>query len=88
MSHSKKENMGWNWLEGYGKAELEVDTYEVYLMKMKTPICSILLTVLLGHAIPQMVGHQSPTVKACVGARVSPCGICGGQSGIFNGFSL
>jgi hypothetical protein len=36
----------------------------------------------------QEVSHQPLTAEARVRARVSPCGICGGQSGTGADFSL
>jgi hypothetical protein len=35
----------------------------------------------------QAVNRRPPTAKARVRSRVSPCGICGGQSGTGTGFS-
>jgi hypothetical protein len=35
----------------------------------------------------QAVSHQPYTVEAQVHTRVSPCGICGEQSGTWTGFS-
>jgi hypothetical protein len=36
----------------------------------------------------QAVSRRTPTAEARVRSRVSPCGICGGQSGTGTGFSL
>jgi hypothetical protein len=35
----------------------------------------------------QAVSRRTPTAEARVRSRVSPCGICGGQSGTGTGFS-
>jgi hypothetical protein len=40
----------------------------------------------LGRAIAQAASHRLPTAAARVRARVSSCGICGGQSGAGTGF--
>jgi hypothetical protein len=41
----------------------------------------------LGYAMAQAVSRQLLTVKACVHTPVSPCGICGRQSGTGKSFS-
>jgi hypothetical protein len=41
----------------------------------------------LGRAMAQAVSRRPPTAEARVRSRVSPCGICGGQSGTGTGFS-
>jgi hypothetical protein len=48
-------------------------------------ICSYTITA--GHAMAQAVSRRPPTAEARVRCRVSPCGICGGQSGTGTGFS-
>jgi hypothetical protein len=40
-----------------------------------------------GRAMAQAVSRRPPTSEAWVRSRVSPCGICGGQSGTGTGFS-
>jgi hypothetical protein len=40
-----------------------------------------------GRAMAQAVSRRPPTAEAWVRSRVSPCGICGGQSGTGTGFS-
>jgi hypothetical protein len=46
------------------------------------------LTILHGRAMAQAVIRRPLTAEARFRSRVSPCGICGGQSGIGTGFSL
>jgi hypothetical protein len=41
----------------------------------------------LGRAMAQVVSSRSLTVESRVRARVSPCGICGGQGGTGTGLS-
>jgi hypothetical protein len=41
----------------------------------------------LGRAVAQAVSRRPLTAEALVRSRVSPCGICGGQSGTGTGFS-
>ena len=50
-------------------------------------IIYIYLIMIEGRAMAQAVSRRSLTVKARVRSRVSPCGICGGQSGTGTGFS-
>jgi hypothetical protein len=38
------------------------------------------------HAMAQIVSRRAPTMEARVRTWVSPCGICGGQSGTGTGF--
>jgi hypothetical protein len=40
-----------------------------------------------GRAMAQTVSRRPPTAEAWVLSRLSPCGICGGQSGTGTGFS-
>jgi hypothetical protein len=47
-----------------------------------------LVTCRLGGAMAQAVSRRPPTAEVRVRSRVSPCGICGGQSGTGTGFSL
>jgi hypothetical protein len=42
---------------------------------------------IVGRAMAQAVSRRPPTAEARVRSRVSPYGICGGQSGIGTGFS-
>jgi hypothetical protein len=42
----------------------------------------------IGRDMAQAVSGRSPTAEDRVRSRVSPCGICGGQSGTGTGFSL
>jgi hypothetical protein len=46
------------------------------------------LDIHFGHAMAQTVSHRLLTAEARVCPRVSPYGICGGQSGTGTGFSL
>jgi hypothetical protein len=46
------------------------------------------LTVIIGRAMTQVVSRRTLTAETRVRSRVSPCGICGGQSGTGTGFSL
>jgi hypothetical protein len=41
----------------------------------------------VGRVMAQAVSRWTPTAEARVRSRVSPCGICGGQSGTGTGFS-
>jgi hypothetical protein len=43
-------------------------------------------TLRIGHAMAQAVSRRPLTAEARVRSRVSPCGICGGQSGTRTGF--
>jgi hypothetical protein len=40
-----------------------------------------------GRAMAQAVSHRPLTAEARVRSQVSPCGVCGGQSGTGTGFS-
>jgi hypothetical protein len=40
-----------------------------------------------GRAMAQAVSRRPPTAEARVRSRISPCGLCGGQSGTGTGFS-
>jgi hypothetical protein len=40
----------------------------------------------MGRAMAQVVSRRPLTAEARVRVRVSPCGICGGQSGTGTGF--
>jgi hypothetical protein len=54
----------------------------------KEEILVDLVTVFMGRAMVQAVSRQPLTVEARFRARVSPRGICGGQSGPGTEFSL
>jgi hypothetical protein len=41
----------------------------------------------IGHAMAKAVSHRPLTAEARVCTRVSPCGVCGGQSDTGTGFS-
>jgi hypothetical protein len=45
------------------------------------------VTDVLGRAMAQAVSRRPLTADAQIQSRVSPCGICGGQSGTGTGFS-
>jgi hypothetical protein len=47
----------------------------------------VLLRTDVGRAMAQAVNRRPPTAEARVRSRVTPCGICGGQSDIGTGFS-
>jgi hypothetical protein len=40
-----------------------------------------LVRAMLGHVMTQIVSHWPLATEACDHDQVSPCGICGGQSG-------
>ena len=46
------------------------------------------LTSYAGHAMTQAVSRRPPSAEARFRSRISPCGICGGQSVTGTGFSL
>jgi hypothetical protein len=50
-------------------------------------VCNTLLKSLFGRAMAQAASRRPPTAEARVRSRVSPCGICDGQSGTGTGFS-
>jgi hypothetical protein len=52
------------------------------------PTFYALLISPIGLAMAQALSSQPLTIEAWVRARVSPCGICGGQSSTGTGFSL
>jgi hypothetical protein len=43
--------------------------------------------IYVGRAMAQAVSRRHLTAEARVRSRISPCGICGGQSGIMTGLS-
>jgi hypothetical protein len=43
--------------------------------------------IICGRAMAQAVSRRPSTAEARVRSRVSPCGVCGGQSGTGTGFS-
>jgi hypothetical protein len=45
------------------------------------------LSLNIGRAMAQAVSRRPLTAEARVRSRVTPCGICGGQSGTGTGFS-
>jgi hypothetical protein len=67
---------------------LKSSRIELHFMKC---ICWTLVDVLIngqkGRAMAQVVSRRPLTVEARVRSRVSPCGVCGGQSGTGIGFS-
>jgi hypothetical protein len=48
---------------------------------------STVSTCAYGRAMAQAVSRRPPTAEARVRSRLTPCGICGGQSGTGTGFS-
>jgi hypothetical protein len=57
------------------------------LMSVFRPQMSVWRKTCLGRAMAQAVSRRPPTAEAQVRFWVSPCGICGGQSGTGTGFS-
>ena len=58
----------------------------VFLNLTGSRLCA--LTLMLGRAMARAVSRRPLTAEARVRSRVSPCAICGGQSGTGTGFSL
>jgi hypothetical protein len=58
----------------------------IYLKRYKKVVRCAIYRENVGRAIAQAVSRRLPIPAARVRARVSPCGICGGQSGTWTSF--
>jgi hypothetical protein len=72
--------------------ELKIGIEIVYSLFFHIYVCICVYTYICvykgqSHVMAQAVRRRPPTAEARVGFRVSPCGICGGQSGTETGFS-
>jgi hypothetical protein len=62
------------------------ETIHIVMPSCHCMLCSV--TYAVGHAIAQAVSHRPVAAEARSHVRVSPCGICGGQSGTGTGFEI
>jgi hypothetical protein len=60
---------------------------EIQVEVLSPKLYNLYLNDILSRAMAQAVTRRPLTVEARVRFRVSPCGICGGQSGNGTGFS-
>jgi hypothetical protein len=60
--------------------------YVIKSLRITVHGCAVAQLYSFGRAMPQAVSRRPVTAEARVRSRVSPCGICGGQSGTGTGF--
>jgi hypothetical protein len=88
-----KPNVCWQqWHESLSllqnlKASLGILLFMFCLLRLAT-VSWVNVTAVYGHAVSQVVGRWPVTVDVKVWFQAFECGICGGQSDTWTGFSL